>query len=79
MCLLCERVGASAWAWVFRFGRAVCVCAAPAAKALPFQAVSVSTCPNDASTGLDCYLDAVVHLYTMCRHVKSIEIIEFGY
>ena len=29
--------------------------------------------------GLDCYLDAVVHLYTMCRHVKSIEIIEFGF
>ena len=28
---------------------------------------------------LDCYLDAVEHLYTMCRHVKSIEIIEFGY
>ena len=23
--------------------------------------------------------DAVAHLYTMCRHVKSIEIIEFGY
>ena len=31
------------------------------------------------TTGLDCYLDAVVHLYTMCRHVKSIEIIEFGH
>ena len=28
---------------------------------------------------VDCYLDAVMHLYTMCRHVKSIEIIEFGY
>src|SRR5205823_972196 len=27
----------------------------------------------------DCYFDAVQHLYTMCRHVKSIEIIEFGY
>ena len=24
-------------------------------------------------------LDAVRHLYTMCRHVKSIEIIELGF
>jgi len=37
-------------------------------------------CPNaDGGRALDCYLDAVRHLYTMCRHVKSIEIIEFGY
>ena len=34
---------------------------------------------RDRHAALDCYLDAVVHLYTMCRHVKSIEIIEFGY
>ena len=49
------------------------------AHAQKFEAGSVYICPNDSSTGLDCYLDAVVHLYTMCRHVKSIEIIEFGY
>lgn len=37
-------------------------------------------CPNvDAGGALDCYLDAVLHLYTMCRHVKSLEIIEHGY
>jgi hypothetical protein len=38
-------------------------------------------CPNVEKTGsaLDCYLDAVAHLYRMCRHVKSIEIIEHGY
>jgi hypothetical protein len=38
-------------------------------------------CPNVDASGkaLDCYLDAVRHLYTMCRHVKSIEIIEHGY
>ncbi len=37
-------------------------------------------CPNaDGKDPLDCYFDAVMHLYTMCRHVKSIEIIEFGY
>ncbi len=37
-------------------------------------------CPNTASaTAVDCFLNAVEHLYTMCRQVKSIEIIEFGY
>jgi hypothetical protein len=36
-------------------------------------------CPNVPALGIDCFLDAVAHLYTMCRHVKSIEIIEFGY
>jgi hypothetical protein len=49
------------------------------AHAQKFEPGSVYICPNQSSTGLDCYLDAVVHLYTMCRHVKSIEIIEFGY
>ena len=37
-------------------------------------------CPHaDGQSALDCFLDAVAHLYTMCRNVKSIEIIEFGY
>ncbi len=37
-------------------------------------------CPNaDGKPALDCFFDAVAHLYTMCKHVKSIEIIEFGY
>lgn len=37
-------------------------------------------CPNaEGPTSIDCYLNAVEHLYTMCRQVKSIEIIEFGY
>ena len=37
-------------------------------------------CPNATGPGsVDCFIDAVDHLYTMCRHVKSIEIIEFGY
>jgi hypothetical protein len=37
-------------------------------------------CPNaDGGPQLDCYFDAVRHLYTMCRHVKSIEIIEWGH
>jgi hypothetical protein len=37
-------------------------------------------CPNAVGAkAVDCFLDAVAHLYTMCRQVKSIEIIEFGY
>lgn len=37
-------------------------------------------CPHaDGGGGLDCFFDAVEHLYTMCRNVHSIEIIEFGY
>ena len=40
---------------------------------------AITSCPNESDTGLDCYLDAVRHLYTMCRHIKSIEVIEFGY
>jgi hypothetical protein len=38
-------------------------------------------CPNveGKASALDCYLDAVAHLYRMCKHVKSIEIIEHGY
>ena len=37
-------------------------------------------CPNsDGAPPLDCYFEAVRHLYTMCRHVKSIEIIEWGF
>jgi hypothetical protein len=37
-------------------------------------------CPKaDTAGAVDCFLNAVEHLYTMCRQVKSIEIIEFGY
>jgi hypothetical protein len=37
-------------------------------------------CPHMTGGGaVDCFLNAVEHLYTMCRQVKSIEIIEFGY
>jgi hypothetical protein len=37
-------------------------------------------CPHaDGQTAVECFFDAVQHLYTMCRNVKSIEVIEFGY
>jgi hypothetical protein len=36
-------------------------------------------CPTTAQgSGLDCFLEAVPQTYTMCRQIKSIEIIEFG-
>jgi hypothetical protein len=55
--------------------------AAPAAAQKPDFAPKPDTylCPNAAGGAIECFLDAVGHLYTMCRQVKSIEIIEFGY
>jgi len=36
-------------------------------------------CPTmEKGSGTDCFLEAVPQTYTMCRQVKSIEIIEFG-
>jgi hypothetical protein len=56
--------------------------APPAAAQKGDAAPRVDTyiCPNSTSpAAVDCFLNAVEHLYTMCRQVKSIEIIEFGY
>jgi hypothetical protein len=65
------------------------VAAAAAISAFPARAEMIGgnpgpqynyICPNaDGKGALDCYFDAVAHLYTMCKHVKAIEIIEFGY
>jgi hypothetical protein len=36
-------------------------------------------CPTQLhGSGIDCFLEAVPQTYTMCRQIKSIEIIEFG-
>jgi hypothetical protein len=49
----------------------------PAALAL--DKVDPYICPTQAQgSGIDCFLEAVPQTYTMCRHIKSIEIIEFG-
>jgi hypothetical protein len=53
--------------------------AAPAQKADPVPKRETYLCPHNDATAIDCYLDAVDHLYTMCRVTKSIEILEFGY
>lgn len=69
------------------FHAAVAVSAALGAGPLEAQPIGGNpgpqhnyVCPNaDGQGALECYFDAVQHLYTMCRNVKSIEIIEFGY
>jgi hypothetical protein len=56
------------------------IAAPPSASAQKEPATPNYICPNAASPhAVDCFLNAVEHLYTMCKHVKSIEIIEFGY
>jgi hypothetical protein len=36
-------------------------------------------CPTkDKGSAIDCFLEAIPQTYTMCRNIKSIEIIEFG-
>ena len=50
--------------------------------ALPADAVETFNpyiCPTAPSgNGTECFLEAVTQTYTMCRQVKSIEIMEFG-
>ncbi|MDR2017060.1 MAG: hypothetical protein LBP90_05590 [Burkholderiales bacterium] len=38
-------------------------------------------CPRAAAkaSAIECFLDAVEHLYTVCRQVKAIELLEFGF
>jgi hypothetical protein len=46
---------------------------------LALDKVDPYICPTTAQgSGIDCFLEAVPQTYTMCRHIKSIEIIEFG-
>ncbi len=56
----------------------LCAALAPnAARAL--DKVNPYICPTTADgSGLDCFLEAVPQTYTMCRQIKSIEILEFG-
>lgn len=51
--------------------------AAPYAHAL--DKVDPYICPTKTQgSGFDCFLEAIPQTYTMCRHIKSIEVIEFG-
>lgn len=56
----------------------VAACLRPEA-AFALDKVDSYICPTTAQgSGLDCFLEAVPQTYTMCRQIKSIEIIEFG-
>ena len=51
----------------------------PAAPAHALDKVDPYICPTKTpGTGIECFLEAIPQTYTMCRHIKSIEIIEFG-
>ena len=65
----------------------ICLCVAvfallslfPSAAALALDKVDPYICPTTAqASGTECFLEAVPQTYTMCRQIKSIEIIEFG-
>ena len=66
-----------------RFSLPVLVAASalfPAAAAYALDNVDPYICPTALhGTGTDCFFEAVPQTYTMCRQVKSIEIIEFGH
>src|SRR2546423_4380685 len=54
-----------------------CLLAPSPARAL--DKVDPYICPTmQKGTGIQCFLEAVPQTYTMCRQIKSIEVIEFG-
>jgi hypothetical protein len=60
-------------------GLIVAIAPVTARGAEPAPKPDTYLCPHATGGAVDCFLHAVEHLYTMCRQVKSIEIIEFGY
>lgn len=51
----------------------------PAVSVLALDNVDPYICPTARnSSGTDCFFEAVPQTYTMCRQIKSIEILEFG-
>lgn len=51
----------------------------PAGIAQALDKVDPYICPTKTQgTGLECFLEAIPQTYTMCRHVKHIEVLEFG-
>jgi hypothetical protein len=53
--------------------------ALPVTPAFGLDKVDPYICPTTAKgSAIECFLEAVPQTYTMCRQIKSIEIIEFG-
>ena len=51
----------------------------PADIAHALDKVDPYICPTKTQgSGLECFLEAIPQTYTMCRHIKHIEVIEFG-
>jgi hypothetical protein len=54
-------------------------CLLPARPAHALDKVDPYICPTQLQgSGFDCFLEAIPQTYTMCRHIKHIEILEFG-
>jgi hypothetical protein len=52
---------------------------ATAGAAYALDKVDPYICPTmEKGSGTDCFLEAIPQTYTMCRHIKSIEVMEFG-
>lgn len=50
-----------------------------ATAAYALDKVDPYICPTmEKGSGTDCFLEAIPQTYTMCRHIKSIEVLEFG-
>jgi hypothetical protein len=51
----------------------------PAGPAHALDKVDPYICPTmEKGSAIDCFLEAIPQTYTMCRHIKSIEVLEFG-
>ena len=50
-----------------------------AGEARALDKVDPYICPTkEKGSGTECFLEAIPQTYTMCRHIKSIEVLEFG-
>ena len=64
------------YSFLFMYAIAAWLQAGPASA---LDKVDPYICPTKTQgTGMECFLEAIPQTYTMCRHIKSIEVIEFG-
>ncbi|HEY8622630.1 MAG TPA: hypothetical protein VIM74_02080 [Casimicrobiaceae bacterium] len=70
---------AFSFALLFAASSALIVGTLTAGVAHALDKVDPYICPTmHKGTGTDCFLEAIPQTYTMCRQIKSIEVIEFG-
>ncbi|HXX86425.1 MAG TPA: hypothetical protein VEN29_20895 [Casimicrobiaceae bacterium] len=71
--------GATAIRNLFAFSALALAGALAPSPAHALDKVDTYICPTKfQGSGIECFLEAVPQTYTMCRHIKHIEIIEFG-